>query len=78
MAKDSFFQMPEEEAEVVLNALAKTMKATFGSLQIASEKIIAAMEGIGDAYDAWHLETLQKLVLLLQEQRRTKPLDTDL
>ena len=78
MANESFFQMPEEEAEAVLNALAKTMKTPFGPLQIASEKIIEAMEGIGDAHDAWHLDTLQKLVRLLRDQRRTEPRDEDL
>ena len=73
MAKDSFFQMPEDEAKALLNALANHMKHPFGTLQIASEMIIEAMESIGDAHDAWHYETLQKLVQVLREQRRTEP-----
>ena len=73
MANESFFQMPEDEAKALLNALANTMKMTFGTLQIAIEQIGEACEGIGDAHDAWRLETLLKLVYVLKEQRMTEP-----
>ena len=73
MSNESFFQNPEGEAKALLKALADNINLPFGTLQIASEMIIEAMEGIGDAHDAWHLETLQKLVQVFREQRRTRP-----
>ena len=75
MTNESFFQMPEEEAKALLNALAKSMKASFPVLQIALDEVNKATEGIGDAHDAWLLDTLQKLVILLRDQRRIEPRD---
>lgn len=78
MSKDSFFQMPEDEAKALLNALANNMKHSYGVLVLALEQIYEASESIGDAHDAWHYDTLQKLVLVLRDQHRTEPRDEDL
>lgn len=73
MVKDLFFQMPEDEAQALLNALANNMKHSLPVLRLALRQIAEATESIGDGHDAWHYETLDKLVRLLMEQRRTEP-----